>query len=403
MVSFANQVASIEKLEVSMPDSLVQAAGGFSPGIGSSLEFHKKLPDGSLEFYAVTDRGPNSPAFDHGSQCMVSFYPEFSPTIARVVVSPDHTKAEVKDYIQLTYQGKVATGIHQGDTPGSELMCSADLKPLPSQFGLDSESLAIMKNGTFVVGDEYRPSLNLVHPQTGEILKILTPGDGLPNILKQRPMNRGFEAVAVTPDDKIWCMLESTLDDPNLEKKNALFVRLIQVDPLSGQTQMFAYPFDYTEYANSSKVKIGDMVALDNQSFLLVEQGPTKDGGYRNRIYKINVKDATDISGLQSATGQHLEHGVFSDLSKVHFVKKELVLDPRAHGWTADKLEGLARIDDHTLAIMNDNDFGLMNTIELNSVPCKSHDESDCKMAKPMLDKEQSSTLLWIFKMRDQL
>lgn len=404
----ANSVEKIEKLDVFIPEELTRVAGGFPAGIGSSLEFVSQKSDGSLEFLAMTDRGPNYPAFEHNS-CMVSFKPDFTPIIAKVVVSPDRSSAEVKDFFSMNYLGKPVTGVYQNKDAGGEVMCSRDLVPLPQQFGLDPESVSIMRNGTFVVGDEYVPSLNFVDPSSGTIMKRLTPGNGLPEILKYRPKNRGFEAVTVAPDGTIWGMLESVLEGSDKTKNDGVFIRLVHVDPESGKTEMFAYPFDYPAYKDSSKVKIGDMTALDNQTFLVVEQGPSKTGKYRNKIYKIRTHSATDLSEHDRDDEKHLEHGTFSDLSKINFVKKELVFDPRQYGWTADKLEGLAVIDQRTIAIMNDNDFGL-DGITLNKVPCPNSSEKssdsegkNCLQASPVIEPSMMATHLWIVILKEKL
>lgn len=44
-------------------------------------------------------------------------------------------------------------------------------------------------------------------------------------------------------------------------------------------------------------------------------------------------------------------------------LKKTLLLDLNAIGWLAEKAEGLTIVDGHTLAIANDNDFGLRTQV----------------------------------------
>ena len=44
-------------------------------------------------------------------------------------------------------------------------------------------------------------------------------------------------------------------------------------------------------------------------------------------------------------------------------LKKTELLDLNALGWMAEKAEGLTLVDDHTLALVNDNDFGLATTL----------------------------------------
>ena len=38
---------------------------------------------------------------------------------------------------------------------------------------------------------------------------------------------------------------------------------------------------------------------------------------------------------------------------------KKKIIDVREFGWTHEKMEGVALIDDKTIAVINDNDFGL--------------------------------------------
>ena len=44
-------------------------------------------------------------------------------------------------------------------------------------------------------------------------------------------------------------------------------------------------------------------------------------------------------------------------------MKKTVLLDLNAAGWLAEKAEGLTRVDDFTLALINDNDFGMKTAI----------------------------------------
>ena len=52
-----------------------------------------------------------------------------------------------------------------------------------------------------------------------------------------------------------------------------------------------------------------------------------------------------------------------ADWSKVVPLKKTLLLNLNAIGWLAEKAEGLTIVDGSTLALVNDNDFGLKTKI----------------------------------------
>lgn len=114
---------------------------------------------------------------------------------------------------------------------------------------------------------------------------------------------------------------------------------------------MYAYPVD-TGYKNTGAAKIGDITSIGKGQFLMIEQGK-QHGEMQNLIYKVDLNGATPI-----ADNGDLEYGRLD--GKIVPAKKELVLDLRAQGWNIEKAEGLALLPDRkTLAVVNDNDFGM--------------------------------------------
>lgn len=101
-------------------------------------------------------------------------------------------------------------------------------------------------------------------------------------------------------------------------------------------------------------------MALDNQRILLIEQGTGKDKTMINKIYLVDLAQASDLSAFDGQ-GKALEFDDAKDLAKrgVKLAQKREVADLRQLGWRQEKAEGLALIDDRTLAVINDNDFGL--------------------------------------------
>ncbi len=383
------KVSQIDKYKIKLPDALLKASGGFSPGIGSGLLFDKKLANGHLQFYAISDRGPNF-SMENESK-IVSFNPNYTPLIVRIDVDPSG-QAQVVDFLPLKNGGRLITGLNPSQDATDEVMYDQDLKKLSTSFGLDTESLGRLKNGNFVVGDEYFPSINIIDHKTGNIIHSFTPGNGLPDILKYRNFNKGFEAVTVAPNDKIYALLEGVLNLDEASVKTAKLIRMIEIDPQTRETRMFAYPFDSTKYTNSSKVKVGDLTALDDTTFLLVEQGVAADGVFYNLIYRVGIKDATDISHLKLS--KELEHVDITALEGLRLPTKELIFNPRLHGWTDKKLEGLTVVTPKplTLAISNDNDFALSG-YEVVEQPCKN---GRCKKIMPKIDEAKRETNLWV-------
>ena len=260
---------------------------------------------------------------------------------------------------------------------------------------MDTESISVLKNGNYVVGDEYYPSISIVRRTDGEILKILVPGDGLPKILQHKNFNKGFEALTVAANGKIYGLLEGVIDLDKTSRENSKIIRMIEIDLETGNTRMFAYGFDYSNFKKSDDVKIGDIAAIDSENFILVEQGKNKNGKNTNLIYKIGIKDATDISNIKLSDNRELEHGNLSELKHISFVSKELILNPREYNWREDKLEGLAIVNEYTIAITNDNDFAIRG-IEYDKT-------SPNIKIKPILDHSSQKTNLWLIKFSKKL
>ena len=52
------KIAAIQKYKIELTDELIKSSGGFYPGVGSGIVFHKTLDNDDLEFFAISDRGP---------------------------------------------------------------------------------------------------------------------------------------------------------------------------------------------------------------------------------------------------------------------------------------------------------------------------------------------------------
>lgn len=73
----------------------------------------------------------------------------------------------------------------------------------------------------------------------------------------------------------------------------------------------------------------------------------------QNLIYKVDFSEATDITNLNNLEGEDSKEGVI-------FGKKELLLNLRNYGWTAEKAEGITLLPNRkTVVVINDNDFGM--------------------------------------------
>lgn len=382
---------------------LVQAAfpDGFLPSYGSGLAFKGKLDSGELEFYCLTDRGPNGdgpnvPA-PHGDGQMGSKIfpaPGFTPSIGVLRVSGASALLVCRTPIRISEELN-ASGLPiphgtQGNSAEVPLFDALRLDAAGREMfhagGIDSEAIAWdPKRQSLWVTDEYGPFLMRIDPATGIMQQRFAPGAGLPDVLALRRANRGMEGMTVDPaGDRIHAFLQSPLSDGKARyaetgesekiERFARFLRWVEFDPARGETvRMLAYPLDGSQYAEgrTGNAKLGDLVALGDGKFIVIEQGEGAHGAMINHLMLVEIGDATDIAadGFNPATSD-LEKSSMrgepvrgADWSRVVPVKKTLLLNLNEIGWVAEKAEGLALVDEHTLAMTNDNDFGMKTRV----------------------------------------
>lgn len=330
-----------------------------NPGYGSALVFKDMKRDGTIEFYGITDRGPNGdiPTYlKDGQKKSGKFFPtpEFPPSIGVITVSPAQKRADITQSIPLNVQGKPITGkpLPDGLTGSTnELALNFSMKNLGTdKNGLDTEGLSVDADGNFGISDEYGPFI-IKADKNGTILEKYGPGAGLPTILANRVPNRGSEGLTIDENGHIFALIQSPLNVDGKIAKTAKYTRIVELDPTTKSTTMYAYPVD-TGYKNTGAAKLGDITSIGHKQFLMIEQGK-QHGQMQNLIYKVDLNGATPIPN----TGD-LEYGRLD--GKIVPAKKELVLGLRANGWNIEKAEGLALLPDRkTIAVVNDNDFGI--------------------------------------------
>lgn len=340
---------------------------GFRTGFGSGIALKSVNKDGSIELYGLTDRGPNGDGPDYTDNLFTfssKFFPSaaFQPEIG--VIKLKNAQAEVTKTIGLkTRQDKAITGLPI--PPGlvgatNEIAVNEVFRNLGyDENGLDPEGIALDANGNFWICDEYGPFI-AQFSKGGELIKKYAPGNGLPEILKWRIPNRGFEGLSVSPGGEVFAAVQSPLDIDGQSVKTAPFTRIVRLDPVTGQTKMYAYPIDVDAYKSPKGAKIGDIYAISDTKLLLIEQGTGKDKQMRNLIYLVDLTNATDLTGYQ-VNGKEPEFFTKPNLpSTLQFAEKKLILDLKQCGWEPEKAEGLLLLPDKkTLVVTNDNDFAM--------------------------------------------
>lgn len=341
---------------------------GFVGGFGSALtlkSYNKKT--GNISFYALTDRGPNGdgPNYTDGKATTTSKFflaPDFNPQIGTLTLNKNGAVINSSIHLKNKNNSKI-TGlpIQPGKTGSSlETALNADMTSLGyDNNGLDPEGLAVDSKGDFWISDEYGPFIAKFN-KNGTMLNKWSPGNGLPEIIKNRIPNRGLEGLSISPSGKVFATVQSVLDI-NGSEKNALFTRIVVFDPKTEKTKMYGYPVDVNVYKKSSGMKIGDVFAINDKKLLIIEQGKNKEGNMTNVVKLVNLSKATDLTG-KKVDGKELEEITDSNTleNTVKLAKSETVLDLRKYGWNIEKAEGLTLLPDNkTIAIVNDNDFGV--------------------------------------------
>jgi hypothetical protein len=354
---------------------------------GSSLA---PVPGSRDEYYGLTDRGPNVDGTD-GEKILP--LPGFTPAIGRFRLVD--RKAVLEKTIPLReadgtpYSGRV----NPQATTGEKLVDRNGTPLAPDASGYDSEGLVAMPDGGFWVSDEYGPFITHFD-RGGRATQRLSPFDGsLPRELANRVPNKGMEGLAITPDGRTLVgMMQSALQQPDVTAKPASIttLRIVTYDLRTRATHEYVYLLDDPAHNAGA---VSEITALSGTTFLVDE----RDGGFEpnafKKLFKIDLRGATDVgprASVHGATYDASKGGLLvggksidayvgtddtakssADLAGVGItpVRKSLDvdlgalltrLDPAGGFFGHDKVEGVATTDGgRTIVVSNDNDFGV--------------------------------------------
>ncbi|NGN69342.1 esterase-like activity of phytase family protein [Streptomyces sp. A7024] len=359
-----------------LPGTVADDRGVDLGGIGSDI-----FPAGRKgEFWTVTDRGPNGQIKVDGKKRRTFPVPGFDPALVKIRVTGDHVR--VLDSIPITTRaGKAVTGLpNQESRDEAPYTYNASTKLPYDPNGLDTEGIVRAADGSFWLADEYGPSL--VHVAAdGEVLARYVPKglnlkgagypvvEALPGILLKRATNRGFEGLAQLPGGDLVAAVQSPLANPDEESGEASrTTRLIRFSPgREAVTAEYAYRFDPVSVVDpgeedTSELKISSLVALGRET-LLVQERTDKAA----RLHKVRLDEGHDILGGRwdaGATAPALEQLKDPAADGVPVLGKKLVVDLGKLDGVPGKIEGVAVTGRSTLALINDNDFGMSDGAE---------------------------------------
>ena len=347
--------------------------------------------------------------------------PKFSPTIVKGSIDKTNNRFKIESSCNLK-RASAPTGFTtevtglptnaNDDTPYDGWCRNA----LPyDQGGQDAEDIQPIPGTNYaIIVDEYNPSISVVDINFGnadcgmvkvryvpESISLPNAGYTVKNILPvsydQRRANRGLEGVAVSPDGKTAaafmqsCMVVnnatyrteaglasgSTETGKDCEFTMVAFLNI--TDPLDAKmigTKL--YPLDsyqewgYNAFSKMDKVKVSGAFWLgaeygvkDNKQVIAVLE--------RDPSVRIHIADFSDAQYIQesavSAAALNVLVKKVNVTDKLRFnafaTKKLLVDTATTDGYVARgegaKVEGFAFLNNYTMVIANDNDFGLEN------------------------------------------
>jgi len=162
----------------------------------------------------------------------------------------------------------------------------------------------------------------------------------------------------------LYVILQCPLDNPKDAGPSSRMTRILVFDIASEMVVAeYAYRFEDVNVFDpenaadkQDEMKLSSLVAL-NKNMLLV--GERTD--WVARVYMVNMAKATNILGTKwddPATVPSLEQMDDPAAAGVEVLPKKLFVDLNLPGMPG-KIEGMAMLDEETLGVINDNDFGM--------------------------------------------
>lgn len=344
--------------------------GGFS-----GLRFLGKTSEGTLQFLTHTDRGPNPEAYKDKSKTKRPFMlPNFNPRLIILEANPATQKMRIVKQINLKdFDGKLLTGLPQAKNHEYPVDVYGKALEFDKQ-GMDLEGVDIASDSSYWMIEEYGPSI--VHfSARGKLLELFKPGTGLPEIVKQRKLNRGFEGIALQ-GNKLFAILQSPLTSSERNQQSNV-IRIIEFDIKTKKTVG-----QYLYLLDNKADRIGDMVSLDSQRFLVMEQNNNKGKEIFKKVFLIDLTKATNITSLpKQLVESNLENLELTQFKKMGItaVNKQEILNLATLGIIEEKVEGITLVDPSHIAVIIDNDFAL------NGILNKKSGQAEFKKEKSVL------------------
>ena len=357
----------------------------FDYGIGSGAYYK----DGVL--YSITDRGPNIEVGD--SEDIIGIdaekdygcdedgkifpMPNYAPTIFEI---DPNTYQIISNITIKDKNGNPITGL-VNPIPSTEYAYDSNFNELnPDPNGIDSEGIVKLDDGTYWISEEYGPSLLHVAADGKVIERIVPEGlgqyyvnatynitEGLPLIVSKRHLNRGIEALALSPnEDYLYFALQSPIDNPDDDNyKSSTIIRLFKMD-LSNNSIVgeYIYTLDTPETfllddtTKQKKVKLSEMTCAGEDKLIILERVSETTKLYYVKLNSTNILNTKwDNLSTQPCVDEMDKIELLDN--NITPLEKISVFDNGQNNLTLpEKIEGIG-LNGNIVYMLNDNDFGI--------------------------------------------
>jgi hypothetical protein len=340
--AFTNKgLVGVGRLPADLRDKFGETVGSGS-GFAANLKTWARNGDRYQgTFFLLPDRGYN---VDNTTDFRARFYtlsitlkPSDDPTKLPADERQRTVAATLTDTTLLTdAAGRPMTGL---DPVENGVRAAADGFPDMPQaatgaLSLDSESFALMPDGTFFIGDEYGPYVYRFSPE-GKLLSAIRPPDAFipirndkahfssnnpgagveapkpPNPVTGRQNNQGFEGMSVTPDGKFMAMIlqSATRQDGGDSAETRQHTRILYYDiadpaqPKLVREHVVPLPMFKSADGKTLVAAQSELLALDETHFLLLCRDSNNGYGMKGSTSLYRKIELLDTSGATNIVG----------------------------------------------------------------------------------------------------
>ena len=427
-LTFVNQaLVGVGRLPANLRDKFGETFGSGS-AIAVDPKSWVRTPTGYQgTFYMLPDRGFNvtgtSDYRARVNKLFITFTPLDDPAAVPVAQRQNSVAATLTDTILLTdAAGQSLTGLD----PDGIRRAANGFPDLPQasngRVSIDSESLALLPDGGFFIGDEYGPYVYRFSP-AGRLLAAIRPPDAFlpkrkgkdhfasnnpgpggrapepPEPETGRANNQGFEGLTLTPPGGkflVAALQSTTRQDGGTSPATRRYSRLLYYDVADRErpklVREYVVPLPLFESADGERrvAAQSELLALDETFFLLLCRDSGNGygtGGATSRYRSIDLLDtsrATNIAGSRydgtmpvAPNGKLVDGVVPATLTRYIDINETAELqkfglhngEPNDRNNLSEKWEGMALApaldpanpNDYFLFVTNDNDFITQN------------------------------------------